>query len=173
MDFSYPIGRPSIPETIDMETIEAWINEAAVAPEALRHAVMGLTGEQLDTPYREDGWTLRQVVHHLHDTHLHTYTNFKLALVEDTPIVKPIPINTWAELPDSREGDVDTGVAFFDAVQRQWVAVMRHMTRADFDRTFQSPGREPRTLAASLGVYAWHGQHHVAQITSLRDRMGW
>lgn len=173
MDLSYPIGRPSLPETIEMATIESWLDDVATTPEALRQAVIGLTGEQLDTPYREGGWTMRQVVHHLHDTHMHTYTNFKLALTEDNPTVTPIPINAFAELPDSREGDVDNGVAFFDAVQKQWVAVMRTMSRADFDRTFQSPGRDARTLAAVLAIYAWHGKHHVAHLTALRERMGW
>lgn len=173
MDLSYPIGRPELPEKIDLTNIEAWINDVETAPGALRQAVDGLNEEQLNTPYRPDGWSVRQVVHHLADTHLHTYTNFKHALTTENPTIHPIDINAWALLPDSIDGDVSVSLTMFEGIQRRWAELLRRMSADDFARTFLHPRGGVRRLDTVLGIYAWHGKHHVAHITALRDRMGW
>lgn len=173
MDLRYPIGRPEIPETIEMSHIEAWIAEVASAPLQLREAVRGLSEEQLDTPYREEGWTVRQLVHHLADSHLSTYTAFKFALTEENPLLKPINVNVWAEMSDSKTGDVEFPLQMFEGMQTRWVELMKGMSHEDFMRTFRYPERDYRPLVMLLAIYAWHGKHHVAHITGLRERMGY
>ncbi|QSO52206.1 putative metal-dependent hydrolase [Alicyclobacillus curvatus] len=173
MDLNYPIGKPQLPETMDDTVIESWITDVEMSPLLLRQAVTGLDESQLDTPYRPDGWTVRQVVHHLADTHLHTYTNFKHALTEDNPPIKPIDINAWAALPDSISGNIEMSLLMFQGIQSRWAMLLRSMSRQDFERTFEHPRGGPRNLGTILGVYAWHGKHHTAHITNLRERMGW
>lgn len=173
MDLSYPIGKPQIPETLNDTVIDSWIRDVEAAPALLRQAVAGLEGGQLDTPYRPDGWTVRQVVHHLADTHLHTYTNFKHALTEQNPLIKPIDINAWAQLPDSISGDMEMSLLMFQGIQSRWAVLLRSMTRQDFERSFEHPKSGLRNLGTILGVYAWHAKHHTAHITKLRERMGW
>ncbi|KPV42632.1 YfiT family bacillithiol transferase [Alicyclobacillus ferrooxydans] len=173
MDLSYPIGRPQIPEVIDDAVIQSWIHDVLASPDALKAAVAGLTTDQLDTPYRPDGWTVRQVVHHLADTHMHTYTNFKHALTEDNPVIKPIDINAFAALPDSTAGEIEMSLLMFEGIQRRWAFLMKSMSPSDLERTFEHPRAGKRPLSAILGVYAWHAKHHTAHITGLRERMGW
>ncbi|MDE3128267.1 MAG: putative metal-dependent hydrolase, partial [Gemmatimonadota bacterium] len=153
----------------------AFIETVAGTPAALREAVHGLDDTQLDTPYRPDGWTVRQLVHHLPDSHLNSYVRFKLALTEQEPTIKPYDEKGWAELPDGRSPLVAESLALLDALHARWVYLLRAMTPAEFARTLVHPERPgaPMTLNMMLALYAWHGRHHVAHITALRDREGW
>jgi uncharacterized damage-inducible protein DinB len=141
----------------------------------LREAVRGLDDAQLDTPYRPDGWTVRQVIHHLPDSHLNAYVRFKLALTEVEPTIKPYDEKAWAELPDGRGPLVAESLALLDALHARWVYMLRAMSAGDFARTLIHPERPdaPMTLDVMLALYAWHGRHHAAQVTALRDRMKW
>jgi hypothetical protein len=136
--------------------------------------VAGLDQEQLDTPYRPGGWTVRQVVHHIGDSHINSIVRFKLALTEETPTIRPYDEALWAELPDSRTAPVDPSLALIDTLHARWVLLLRSMSEQDFERRFHHPEHDRTfTLARTLAMYAWHGQHHIAHITRLRERMGW
>jgi hypothetical protein len=135
--------------------------------------VAGLNDSQLDTPYREGGWTVRQVVHHLADSHANSVIRFKLALTEDWPTIKPYNENTWAQLPDSKSLPVDSSLTFISAMHERWVALLESMSEADFERGYVHPERGRQNLLTALGIYAWHGRHHTAHITSLRARNNW
>jgi hypothetical protein len=150
------------------------IARIAAAPANLRKAVAGLTDAQLDTPYRDGGWTVRQVVHHVPDSHLNAYTRFRLALTEPTPTIKPYLEHRWAELSDARGAPVEISLALLEALHRRWVLLLRSLGPADWALRFLHPeqGRE-WSLDEVLAMYAWHGEHHTAHITRLRDRMGW
>ena len=173
-DPRFPLGKFTFPDEVTLEGRERWIGEVAEAPRQLRAAVQGLTESQLDTPYREGGWTVRQVVHHVPDSHLNAYIRFKLALTEDNPTIKPYEEARWAELADTRSTPIGVSLVLLEALHRRWVPLMRAMTDLDWNRTFFHPEQQ-RALRLDhiLAMYAWHGRHHVAHITSLRDRMGW
>lgn len=173
MDLQYPIGRVDLPETVDMTHIRRWIEDMELAPQHLREAVRGLSESQLDTPYRPGGWTVRQVVHHLPDSHAQAYLNFRLGLAQDRPVANSAPINEWASMPDSIAGEIEPSLALFDGLQARWVLLLKTLSRSDFDRAIHSPDRGDRSLATLLAIYAWHGKHHVTHITALRHRMGW
>ena len=172
-DLRYPIGKFQLEGDITEERRRGWIAEIEQTPARLRAAVDGLSPEQLDTPYRPGGWTVRQVVHHLPDSHLNSYVRFKLALTEDGPTIKPYDEQKWAELNDSRSAPVYVSLALLESLHQRWVLVLRSMSEADFARAFRHPELGVRTLDQTVALYAWHGRHHVAHITSLRDRMGW
>jgi hypothetical protein len=173
-DHRYPIGRFKFDGQASQERREQWIGEIAAAPGALRAAVSGLGSQQLDTPYREQGWTLRQVVHHVPDSHLNAYTRIKLALTEDEPQIKPYDEARWAELPDVQAAPVEISLTLLECLHRRWVLLLRALGPSDFARRFRHPelGRSIG-LDEVIAMYAWHGRHHVAHITSLRSRMGW
>jgi DinB family protein len=173
-DLRYPIGRFERPASLDDEGRRQAITAIAETPARLRAAVAGLTPEQLDTPYRPGGWTVRQVVHHLPDSHLNAYVRCKLALTEETPTIKPYLEDRWAELVDSRLTPVAVSLALLDALHERWVVLLRSLAAADFARTFRHPehGSTP-DLDWLVALYAWHGRHHVAHVTGLRERMGW
>lgn len=173
-DARYPIGPFKFSGEVDPGRRDGWIAEIAVAPDRLRSAVAGLSDGQLDTPYRPGGWTVRQVVHHLPDSHLNAYTRMKLALTEDEPTIKPYDEARWAELPDARSAPVEPSLALLVFLHQRWVLLLRGLTPADFQRHFRHP-EHGRTfgLDEALALYAWHGRHHVAHITSLRGRMHW
>ncbi|MGH7670966.1 MAG: YfiT family bacillithiol transferase [Gemmatimonadaceae bacterium] len=175
MDLRYPIGRFTQPVDVSAAERAGYIEAVAGASAALREAVRGLDDSQLDTPYRPDGWTVRQVVHHLPDSHLNAYVRFKLALTEVGPTIKPYDQAAWAELPDGRSPLITESLALLDALHARWVYMLRAMKVGDFARTLVHPDRPgaPMTLEATLALYAWHGRHHVAQIMALRDRMRW
>jgi len=139
----------------------------------LRAAVAGLTPQQIDTPYRPEGWTVRQVVHHVPESHMNAYIRFKLALTEDDPVVKPYDEAAWARLPDIPGTPIETSLTLLDALHDRWVRVIRLLDDSGFKRKFRHPEIGEVTLERNLALYAWHGKHHVAHITSLRDRMGW
>jgi len=172
-DLRYPIGKFEMVSPITPERLRQWIDEIASAPGQLRAAVAGLSDAQLDTPYRPGGWTVRQVVHHLPDSHMNSYCRFRLALTEDAPTIKPYNEARWAELPDATTAPVDLSLALLESLHQRWVVLLKALTEAEWDRRFLHPELGERTLRVSAGVYAWHGRHHVAQITSLRSRSGW
>jgi hypothetical protein len=171
-DLRYPIGRYTLPDA-DPATYARLIDEIEQLPRALRAAVDGLTDAQLDTPYRDGGWTVRQVVHHVPDSHVNAYVRFKLALTEDAPRIKPYEESRWAQLADARL-PVAPSLALLDALHVRWVTLLRAMSPEDFERrAYDHPEDGLMTLRAALGLYAWHGKHHTAHITGLRERMGW
>ncbi|RIH77669.1 putative metal-dependent hydrolase YfiT [Calidithermus terrae] len=172
-DPRYPIGRFQAPPVITPEVREGWLQVLAQTPAHLRAAVEGLSEAQLDTPYREGGWTVRQVVHHVPDSHLNSYVRFKLALTEEAPAIKPYDEQAWARLADSRDTPVEVSLRLLEALHRRWVVLLRGLKEEDWQRSFVHPESGPTTLARALGLYAWHGSHHVAHITELRKRMGW
>ena len=174
-DLRYPIGRFVAP-TADLSAGEraTMIAQLEETPARLRAAVSGLDAGQLDTPYRPGGWTVRQVVHHVPDSHLSGYVRFKLALTEEVPTIKPYNEQKWAELPDGRSALVEQSLMLLELINLRWLVVLRAMTPSDFGRRLIHPEREaPLSLDSMLALYAWHGQHHVAHVTELRRREGW
>jgi uncharacterized damage-inducible protein DinB len=139
----------------------------------LRSAVADLNEDQLATPYRPGGWNVRQVVHHLPDSHLNSYIRFRLALTEDNPVVKPYQEAAWAELHDARSAPIELSLALLESLHQRWALLLRSLSERDFARTFQHPELGQLTLAWNLGLYAWHGRHHLAHITNLRTNQGW
>jgi len=173
-DLRYPVGKFDWNAPISEADHSRLIAEIAATPGALRSAVAGLSRDQLETAYRPGGWTVKQVVHHVPDSHMNAYSRFKLALTEDQPTIKPYDEAKWAELPDSQRVPIDVSLNLLDALHQRWVPLMRAMDAADFNRTLMHPEHNRvMTLAQLLGLYAWHGRHHVAHITSLRKREGW
>ena len=173
MDLQYPIGTFQWGGVITDEQRRQLIDQIEQAPAQLRKAVAGLTQEQVDTPYRPGGWTVRQVVHHLSDSHMNTYTRFRLALTEDVPTIKPYDQERWAVLEDARTAPTELSLSLFESLHGRWVLLLRSLRAADFARTFRHPEMGVVALDKYLGVVAWHGRHHIAHVTSLRDRMGW
>jgi uncharacterized damage-inducible protein DinB len=173
VDLQYPIGRFEFPRAVSDEDRARFVEQIAQTPANLRAAVAGLSEEQLDTPYRPGGWTVRQVVHHVPDSHMNSYVRFRLALTEDEPTIKPYDESRWAELADSRTAPVETSLALLESLHERWVRLLRSLSSTDFRRQFRHPELGPVSLEKNLALYAWHGRHHVAHITSLRERMGW
>jgi hypothetical protein len=167
-DLQFPIGKYQAGGDVGR-----YIDEIAAAPAQLRVAVAGLSPEQLDTPYRPGGWTVRQVVHHVPDSHMNSYMRFRLALTEPEPTIKPYDQEQWAGLIDARTGPVDVSLSLLESLHERWVLLLRSLGPADWKRTFRHPELGLITLEWNAGLYAWHGRHHVAHITSLRNRMGW
>jgi uncharacterized damage-inducible protein DinB len=174
MDLRYPIGEFEFVGEISEEQRNKWIDDIEEMPEQLKSAVKDLSEEQLNTPYREGGWTIRQVVHHIADSHMNSLIRFKLALTEEEPSIKPYYEDRWAELGDTIEAPIDLSLSLLEALHKRWVLLLRTMKPADFDSTFYHPqSREATRLDKNLGIYAWHGKHHIAHITSLRSRLDW
>jgi uncharacterized damage-inducible protein DinB len=172
-DLRYPIGKLKLESNLTEAQRKKFIKEIAEAPAKLRAAVKGLSPEQIDTPYRPGGWTVRQVVHHLPDSHLNAYIRFKLTLTEEQPTIKPYDQEKWASLEDARRAPIDISLTLMDSLHQRWSLLLRSLTPTDFARTFRHPEMGVLNLDAYLGLYSWHGRHHVAHITSLRERMGW
>ena len=172
-DLRYPIGPFKRSGAPTDEEVQQAINHIAEAPAYLRRAVQSLTNEQLNTPYRPGGWTVRQVVHHVPDSHLNSYCRFKLALTEDEPTIKAYHEDRWAELEDSRVTPVEVSLDILEALHTRWVTLLRSMAPSEFERTFRHPELGAVTLAQNACLYSWHGRHHAAHITALRERMGW
>ena len=173
VDPRYPVGRFQAPERVDAALRTAFVEQIAAAPAAARAAVTGLSARQLDAPYRDGGWTVRQVVHHLPDSHVNAYTRFKLALTEDEPLIKTYEEASWAELPEARVADVAISLALLDALHVRWVTAIRVLPREAFARTLRHPDLGVMSIDVLLALYAWHGRHHVAHVTALRERMAW
>lgn len=173
-DLRYPVGKFVRPNSLRPAERAIAIEAIARTPAAMRAAVSGLTDAQLDTPYRPGGWTVRQVVHHVPDSHMNAYTRFKLALTEDVPTIKPYDEAKWAELEDGKSKLVEHSLTLLDALHARWVFLLERLKPSDFERKVNHPEWEtPMSLDALLALYAWHGKHHVAHITSLRERNGW
>ena len=172
-DLRYPTGPFTPPDQHSKESRASAIEVIAETPERLRSAVQGLDENQLDTPYREGGWTLRQVVHHVPDSHLNAYIRVKLALTEPEPVIKPYNEAAWADLPDTTAVPIDISLNLLEAVHRRWVALLRAMRDSDFRREYVHPDTGRHTLDHLVALYAWHGPHHIAHITATRSRMGW
>ena len=170
-DLRYPVGHYALPDA-DASTYTRLIDQIAALPATFRAAVSGLSDAQLDTPYRDGGWTVRQVIHHVPDSHMNAYIRFKLALTEDAPRIKPYEEARWAELADAKMAP-DVSLALLDALHARWVTILRSMTPADFERPYDHPEMGLVSLRLALGIYAWHGRHHTAHVTGLRERMGW
>lgn len=171
-DLRYPVGRFSLVAGPTGAQRRAWILSIAAAPAALREAVAGLAPQHLDTPYRPGGWTIRQVVHHVPDSHLNAYVRFKLALTEDCPTIKPYDEAAWARLPDTALTPIETSLALLEALHGRWVVLLESMREPDFGREMVHPEHGAVTTDWMLQQYAWHGRHHTAHITDLRRRLG-
>lgn len=173
-DLRYPIGKPDLASPASDESRAAVIAAIEELPANLRAAVAGLSDAQLDTPYRPDGWTVRQLVHHVADSHMNAITRIRLALTEENPTIKPYLEKGWAELSDSRTLGVEPSLAILDGVHARWTALMRALPAASWSRTVIHPERgSTMSIDALMALYAWHSKHHVAHITGLRQREGW
>ena len=172
-DLSYPIGKFHFEGPLTAAQKEKALDDIADTPALLRASVAGLSAEQLDTPYRSGGWTVRQVVHHVPDSHMNSYVRFKLALTEDEPTIKPYEQRLWAELPDTKETPIEVSLTMLDALHDRWVRLLRSLNASDWQRTFRHPELGPVSLERNLALYAWHGRHHVRHITALRERSRW
>jgi hypothetical protein len=172
-DLQYPIGKFEWTGTAGDGQLRQWVDEIAAAPAQLRAAVRDLSPAQMDTPYRPGGWTVRQVVHHVPDSHMNCYVRVRLALTENEPIIKPYDEAQWAMLQDSRTAPIELSLSLLESLHGRWIILLRSLTAADWQRTFRHPELGLVTLERTAALYAWHGRHHTAHITSLRQRMGW
>jgi len=173
MDLRYPNGPFEPVYSLSPEQRTACRNAIAATPAAMRAAVAGLTEEQLDTPYRPDGWTVRQVVHHVPDSHLNAYIRIKWGITEDHPTIKPYDQDLWSELADGKTGSIDVSLDLLEALHLRWDRLLASLTPEDYERRLDHPEWGEITIDFCIAQYAWHGKHHVAHITGLRERMGW
>jgi hypothetical protein len=172
-DLQYPIGKFSFPAPLTEEQKQKCLDEISHAPSNLRAAVSGLSEDQLDTPYRPAGWSVRQVVHHVPDSHMNAYVRFKLALTEEEPTIKPYAEDRWAVLADTRSTPIEVSLMLLESLHTRWMRLLGSLAAADWKRRFRHPDLGLMDLEKALAMYAWHGRHHVAHITSLRQRSGW
>jgi DinB family protein len=169
-DLRFPIGTFAFDTSTTPDKQASWIRQIAEAPALLRSAVNGLSDHQFDTPYRPGGWTVRQVVHHVPDSHLNAYCRYKFALTEDNPTIKPYDEAAWANVADTAGTPPEVSLVLLEALHKRWVVLLESMTTADFGRPLQHPERGAITLDWMLQLYAWHGRHHAAHVTALRAR---
>jgi len=172
-DPRYPIGKFSFDGTLTPQQKAQHLDDIEQTPARLRSAVGGLSDEQLNTPYRDGGWTVRQVTHHVPESHMNAYIRFKLALTEVEPTIRPYMEDRWAELPDSKQAPVEVSLALLENLHERWTMVLKNIPDADWKRNFRHPEMGLLSLEKTLALYAWHGRHHVAHVTSLREKMGW
>jgi uncharacterized damage-inducible protein DinB len=172
-DPRYPIGKFNGQPPGNEQEREKFLNDIEDTPARLRAAVTGLSEQQLNTPYREGGWTVKQVVHHVPESHMNSYIRFKLALTENEPTIKPYAEDLWAQLGDVQGTPIETSLTLLDALHQRWVILLRSLKPEDWKKTFRHPEIGLMTLDKNLALYSWHGRHHVAHITALRERMGW
>jgi uncharacterized damage-inducible protein DinB len=172
-DLRYPIGDFQFNGKVTDNDRRHSIDIIESTPGKMRAAVKGLDDKQLDTPYRPGGWTVRQVVHHVPDSHLNAYIRFKLALTENVPTIKAYDEQSWAKLEDSKRTPIETSLTLLESLHQRMTVLLRSLTPADFERKFNHPERGPMTIDSLLALYAWHGPHHVAHIIELRKREGW
>jgi len=173
MDPRYPIGKLEIPVAVTPALRQSAIETIAQTPAKFRAAVKGLTDAQLDTPYREGGWTVRQLAHHLPDSHVNAYVRLKLALTESAPTIKPYAEEKWAQLADSRSTPIEVSLALLESLHTRWVLLLRALTAEDFAKKLIHPEHGEKNVDWLLFVYAWHGPHHTAHVTELRKSKGW
>jgi uncharacterized damage-inducible protein DinB len=172
-DPRFPIGDFKYPASVSTQERNQFIDQIASTPAAMRAALKELSDKQLNTPYRDGGWTVRQVVHHVPDSHMNAYVRFKLAMTEDSPTIKPYLEDRWAQLADTENTRVDVSLALLESLHERWVQLLRSLKEEDWKRTFKHPELGERRLDQTVALYAWHGRHHIAHVTALRQRMGW
>jgi len=173
-NLKYPIGKFSMPKEFSAALTGQWIRSIEELPGKLRSAVNNLNDQQLDTPYRDGGWTVRQVIHHLPDSHMNAYIRFKLALTEETPVIKPYFEDRWAQLPDGKIAPVAISLSLLEALHQRWVLLLKSMSEDDLKKKYHHPeSHKDWELRNVLALYAWHGNHHLAHITSLLVREEW
>lgn len=172
-DPRYPIGKFVKPDVVTADDVAGYIRDLRAVPANLKAALAGLTDAQLDTPYRDGGWTVRQVVHHLPDSHVNAYVRHKLAATEDEPLVKTYEEPLWAQLPDAIGGPIGMSLDLLTGLHARWTAFLSSVPQETFDRFFRHPDLGRIRLGQNVALYAWHGRHHVAHVTALRERMGW
>lgn len=172
-DPRYPIGKFSFAGATDASQRKQFIDDISQAPAALRAAVSGLSPQQIETSYRDGGWTVRQVVHHVPESHMNAYIRFKLALTEDEPTIKPYLEDRWATTADVEATPLEVSLAMLDSLHSRWVRLLRSLQPEHWKRTFRHPELGTVSLEKNLALYAWHGKHHVAHVTELRKRMEW
>ena len=172
-DLRYPIGQYQ-PQDYSEDLLQEWLSYIKYLPNALENAITNLDEQQLHTPYRDGGWTVHQLVHHVADSHMNGYIRFKLGLTEDNPSIKPYDENLWSALADVKYLPINISITLLYALHNRWHEFLKSLTANDFKRTIFHPQHQQQmTLWYLLGSYAWHGRHHVAHITSLRERKGW
>lgn len=171
-DLRYPIGRLQLPESVSMQEATQWIADIAACPAQVRAAVAGLSDAQLDTPYREGGWTVRQVVHHIADSKIHGYIRTKLAATEESPRIATFEEEQWVNTADVKL-PVAPSLDLLDHLHARWVPFLQSLTEADLAKPYLHPALGPVTLGKAVALYSWHGRHHIAHIARLRERMGW
>jgi hypothetical protein len=172
-DPRYPIGKFSFDGPPDEQQRRTFIDDIEQTPAALRAAVQGLSLQQIETAYRDGGWTVRQVTHHVPESHMNAYIRFKLALTEEAPTIKPYMEDRWAKLSDVQSTPLEVSLTLLDSLHKRWVHLLRSLEPQDWKRTFNHPELGLMPLDKNLALYAWHGRHHVAHITELRKKMGW
>jgi len=172
-NLSFPIGRWQRKPVLSADERLTALGDIAAAPGNLASAVSGLSEQQIDTPYRPGGWTVRQLVHHVADSHMNAYTRFRLALTEDNPTIKPYDEAKWAMLEDAHTMPVNVSLDLLARLHERWSVLLRSMKPDDFQRTLNHPENGPMTMDALLSLYQWHGKHHTAHVTALRERSGW
>jgi hypothetical protein len=172
-DLRYPVGKFKRPEVVSAQDRETFIAEIEAAPAKLRAAAAGLPDEKLNRPYRPGGWTVRQVIHHLPESHMNAYIRFKLALTEDEPTIKTYEESLWAKTGDVEKTPPDVSLDMLELLHKRWVILLRSITPEEWSRTFRHREMGLLRIDQNLALYAWHGKHHVAHITALREREGW
>jgi hypothetical protein len=172
-DPRYPVGKFSFEGPLSPEQKTKFLDDIEQTPARLKAAVQGLSQQQLDTPYRDGGWTVRQVVHHVPDSHINSYMRFKLALTEEEPTIRTYMEDRWAELPEARTAPIELSLGLLENLHKRWMLMLRAIPDADWKRTFRHPELGLMTLERNLALYAWHGRHHVAHVTELRTAKGW
>jgi len=172
-DPRFPTGKFTFDPDVTGDKRARWIDAIRRTPAAFRAAVNGLNEAQLDTPYRDGGWTVRQLVHHVPESHANAFVRFKLALTEDNPTIKPYDEDAWAKLPDVARAPIDSSLTLLEALHTRWVTLLDVMKADDFTRPLIHPERGQITLDLLLQIYAWHGPHHTAHVTALRTQKGW
>lgn len=169
----YPIGQYSLKKTLTERERKDCLEKIRTTPQLLREAIQGLSEAQLNTPYRPDGWTVRQVVHHVPDSHINSYVRFRWAMTEPSPTIKAYEEQHWAELPDGKNAPINISLDLLEVLHKRWMLLLDSMTETDFAKILVHPVSGELTLDEMLQIYAWHGPHHIAHITELRKREGW
>ena len=172
-DPRYPVGKFSFAEPLSDQQKASFLDDVEQTPARLKAAVQGLTQQQLDTPYRDGGWTVRQVVHHVPDSHMNSYIRFKLALTEEEPTIRTYFEERWAELPEAKSAPIELSLTLLESLHKRWNLMLRAITPAQWKRTLRHPEMGTMSLEKALAMYAWHGRHHVAHVTELRKAKGW
>ncbi len=169
----YPIGK-YVEQPFSPGQLDEWLLDIQLLPKKIEYAITNLDEHQLNTPYREGGWTVKQVVHHVADSHMNAYIRFKLGLSEENPTIKAYDEKAWAEMTDTKNLPINISITLLYALHTRWYEILEHISTGEWDRTLFHPEyKKQMTLWYLLGMYAWHSKHHVAHITSLRERMGW